>query len=282
LDNTPSSIEKPTTPQGFGLSLLGFFQGTGGAFEFTPFWLVDHPKLTADKLYKSNFPILYNLSVSAATIKTDSSTYLAGGIRTRLLQIHSKNRISMLDSIKSQLELLLSDPIDNINEIKELRTQYVSIIDEDIEKPIFTIDLAAALGAGSLSNSFNDLAVNRWAAWLSFNYRPKGDYFYITALTRYINNEKFEDYVTKADLLDLGTRVNYDISNLCVSLEYIQRLNLTENLYNEYRIALIGSYAMSENFYLTSTFGKNFSEANNIIALAGVNFGFSSNKIKAF
>src|SRR5690606_17014474 len=36
LDNTPSSIERPTTPQGFGVSVLGLFQGTGGAIEFAP------------------------------------------------------------------------------------------------------------------------------------------------------------------------------------------------------------------------------------------------------
>lgn len=52
LDKTPSSIEKPTTPQGFGVNVLGLLQGKGGAMEFSPFWLVNHPKLTAEKMYK--------------------------------------------------------------------------------------------------------------------------------------------------------------------------------------------------------------------------------------
>jgi len=117
---------------------------------------------------------------------------------------------------------------------------------------------------------------------LSFNYRPKGDDFYITALTHYINNEKFEGYLIKADLFDVGARLNYDISNFCVSLEYLQRFNLTKNIGSDYRIAVVGSYAFSDNIYFTTTFGKNFTEVNNIISLAGINFGISQKKVKAF
>jgi hypothetical protein len=48
------------------------------------------------------------------------------------------------------------------------------------------------------------------------------------------------------------------------------------------RIAVVGSYAFSDNMYITTTLGKNFSQVNNIIALAGINFGVSKTKIKAF
>jgi hypothetical protein len=282
LDKTPATIEKPTTPQGFGLSIAGFFQGSGGAIEFAPFWLLSHPKLTAEKMYRNRFPILYNLSVSVATINTDVTTFLAGGLRTRLLQIHSKNRVEKLDSVRLELETLLIDPMDNLEAIKVLRDLYVSIINEDIELPIFTIELAAAMGASSLTNSFSDLGINRRAAWLSFNYRPGGDDFYMTVLTRYIKNERFQEYNDNIDLFDIGARANYDISNFCISLEYIQRLNFTESLYADNRLALIGSYRISDSLFLTSTFGKNFTNFNNIIALAGVNFGFSKNKLKAY
>lgn len=277
LDNAPSSIERPTTPQGFGVSVLGFFQGTGGAMEFAPFWLATHPKLTAEKMYKNKFPILYNFSLSAATVKSDSSNYVAGGFRTRLFQTYGKSNIGKLDSIKAELEDALAD-LNNLEKIKKLQTDYSNLI----SKPIFTIDLAAAIGAGSVTNSFSDLELNRWAAWMSFNYRPKGNDFYITALTRYINNEKFEEYTITADLLDVGTRLNYDINKFCVSLEYLHRLNFTSKSYSDYRIAAIGSYQISENFFITSTFGKNFTDVNNIIAMAGVNFGFSRTKIKAY
>lgn len=276
LDNAPSSIERPTTPQGFGVSVLGFFQGTGGAMEFAPFWLTTHPKLTAEKMYKIRFPILYNFSISAATVKSDSSNYMAGGFRTRLFQTYGKSIIRKLDSIKAELEIALSDL--NLEKIEKLQTDYSNLI----SKPIFTIDLAAAMGAGSVTNSFSDLELNRWAVWMSFNYRPEGNDYYITALTRYINNEKFEEYTLEADLLDVGTRLNYDLNKFCVSLEYLHRLNFTSKGYSDYRIAVIGSYQIFDNFFITSTFGKNFTDVNNIIAMAGVNFGFSKTKIKAY
>ena len=276
LDNTPSAIEKPTTPQGFGLSVLGFFDGTGGAMEFAPFWLKSHPELTAEDMYNNHFPILYNLSISGVTVKSDSSHYVAGGLRTRLYQSYGKSNTVKLDSVRGEMEIALADL--DIERISELKAGYMDLI----EKPIVSIDLATAIGAGSTTNSFKDLELNRWAAWLSFNYRPNTSDFYFTVITRYISNEKFEDYSVKADLLDIGVRLNYDIARFSVSLEYLQRLNLTSDEYDDNRVAIIGSYRISDQYYLTSTLGKNFSEVDNIIALAGINFGFSKSKIKAF
>ena len=282
LDNTPASIERPTTPQGFGLSLLGFFQGTGSSMEFSPFWLTSHPELTVEKMYKNQFPILYNFSISAVTIKSDSSYYLAGGFRTRLFQIYSQYTIDKLDSIKYLLESALADLSSDTSlsllNIKKLHSDYSNFI----SKPIFTIDIASAIGSRSATNTFNELGLNLWAAWMSFNYRPKGDDFYITTLTRYKNNENFKENKVITKLLDLGSRLNYDINNICISLEYLHRVNITSKNYSDYRIAAIASYQISENFFITSTFGKNFTNINNIIALAGVNFGFSQSKINAF
>ncbi|WP_113639256.1 hypothetical protein [Nubsella zeaxanthinifaciens] len=276
LDKTPSSIQRPTTPQGFGVNVIGILQGTGGAMEVAPFWLLSHPKLTAEMMFENKFPILYNFSISVASTKSDEMNYLAGGIRTRLFQFYPESKTTKLKAVKGELENALADL--DLKKIEELQKQYAALI----EKPVFTIDMAAALAGGSTTNSFDNLTLNRWAAWLSFNFRPKGDDFYITALTRYINNEKFEDYNINANLIDLGTRLNYDINKFCISLEYLQRLNVTAKKYSDFRLAAVGSYQISENFYITSTFGKNFSGTNNIIALAGINFGFSSSKIKAY
>lgn len=281
LDKAPSSIERPTTPQGFGVSVLGLLQGTGGSIEFAPFWLTNHSKLTAEKMYKNNFPVLYNFSFSVATVKTDSSSYLAGGLRTRIYQSYNKSSPDKLDSIKHEIELALADlDTDNpdFSKIEDLQKSYSELI----SKAIFTIDIAGAIGGDSKFNSYNDLALNRWAAWLSMNWRPKGDDFYITLLARYIKNEKFDDYPSRSELLDIGTRLNYDISKFCLSLEYLQRFNLTKNSGIDYRIAVVGSYALTDNIYFTTTFGKNFSEVDNIIALAGINFGISKSKVRAF
>lgn len=279
FDETPSSIEKPTTPQGLGLNLLGLTKN-GGALEFAPFWLKDHPNLTAKDMYKTKSPVLSHFGVSVATISSDTLTFISGGIRTRLFQSYGKN-VKKLNSLKTDIENLLSSDLtddDNLKKLDSLRQKYVDIT----EKPVFNIDLAAAIGASAESNSYSELELKRWAIWTTFNFRPKGDDFYFTALARYINNEDFQGTNINADLIDVGARFNYDISKFTVSLEYVQRLNVTAEIYDDYRIAVIGSYKLSENVFVTSTFGKNFDDVNNIIALAGLNFGFSQKKVKTF
>ena len=275
LDQTPSSIEKPSTPQGLGLSLLGF-QQNGGAIEFAPFWLRDHANLTNEEMYNKKMPICENAAVSLASIKKDSSTYLAGGIRTRLFQKYSKEFIEKLDSTRKAIIDALAEG--DFSTVENLRNKYETLTGN----PVLSVDFAAAIAGGSKTNSYEDFELNRWAAWLSINCKLKGDNSYLTTLVRYINNEKYAGYDEKSDLLDVGLRMNYDMSKFSVSLEYLQRLNLTSETYDDFRVAAIGSYQISDDLYITSTFGKNFTDVNNIIALAGVNFGYSKKKLKAY
>ncbi|GCC52696.1 hypothetical protein SanaruYs_29340 [Chryseotalea sanaruensis] len=274
FDETPSSIEKPTTPQGLGLSLLGLGQN-GGALEFAPFWLVDHPNLSAKAMSDKKSPILSHFAISIASAKTDTLSYLSGGIRTRIFQSY-RSDTTELNNLRTKIEDALADS--EFDRVDSLRKLYIDIL----EKPVFTIDIAAAMGGSNTTNSFDDLELNRWAVWMTFNCRPKGDDFYFTILSRYINSEKYEETNIEADLVDIGSRLNYDISKFTVSLEYVHRMNFTTDILNDYRLAAIGSYHLAENIFLTATFGKNFSDVNNIIALAGINFGFSQKKVKAY
>lgn len=278
LDHTPSSIEKPTTPQGIALSLLGI-QDNGGALESAPYWLVNHAGLTAEKLNRMRAPILQNLSLSISSIKNDTVTFLSAGIRMRLFQYSPKSRFDKLDSLRLQIIMELSRFGDkDTAALSKLRQAYVNITD----KPVFTIDLAAAIAGHSSTNSYKDLESNRWAAWLAFSYRPQGGDFYVTALTRYINNEKYGSIKEKSDLMDLGSRLSYDFKRFSLSAEYLQRLNFTSKKYDDFRIAAIGTYKIFDEVFVTASFGKNFTSNNNIIALAGINFGFSKKKISAF
>lgn len=302
LDDAPASIERPTTPQGFGASLLGFFQGTGGAIETAPYWLANHPNLTAEDFYKKhNLTILQHLSFSAATVRSDSSQYVSGGIRTRLYQKYSDDGLMALDAKKQEIESLMlnidfvraaqlqgtEDP-EELKELKKIENQLEELdglrgeYQELLLKPVFTLDVAGAVGAGSMSKSYKDMSLSRWAIWVSLNYRPKGNDFYFTVLGRYLNNQEFEGYSDNSTLVDIGTRLNYDVKKFSASLEYLHRLDLDNSIFDDFRIAAIGSYQINDNFYLTSTFGKNFTDIENIIAMAGINFGFSQKKVNAF
>lgn len=274
FDQTPASIEKPTTPQGLGLNLLGL-GGSGGSVEFAPYWLKDHPNLTARDMNANKTPILSHFAISLASLKSDTMSFVSGGIRTRLYQSYGDN-LQKLDSLITEIVDALSNS--EFDKVDSLRKEYVAIT----EKPTFNLDLAAALGGTSFSNSYEDLGLSRWAAWLTLNWRPKGDDFYFTLLSRYINSDAFEGSSTQVDVMDFGSRLNYDISKFTISVEYIQRMNFTTELYDDYRIAAIGSYKLSQNIYLTTSIGKNFTDVDNIIALAGLNFGYSKSKVKAY
>lgn len=223
-------------------------------------------------------PLLQNLSVSLATVKSDSTNFLAGGLRTRLVQRFNDKQHEQLKKIRLELIDLLSEDLLDLGKIQKLRQEYVNIS----QRPSFSIDLASAFGAGSATNSFNDLKLQRWAVWSAFNWRPKGNDFYFTTLARYMGNDSFGEYLGKLDLIDLGVRFNYDIGKFSLSLEYLQRADLTNGNFNDNRVAAIGTYQLSDQFYLTSTLGKNFTTTNNIIALAGINFGFSQSRTKAY
>ena len=279
FDQSPSSIEKPSTPQGIALSLLNI-ESNGGGIEFAPFWLTNHPGITAEDIVKEKFPIIYNLSMSFSRVEIDQKNYNAIGLRTRLFQNYGKEQIESLKKIRNTLEndilpYVISDP-DKLNEAEELRKQYVDLS----ENPVFHIDIAAAFGGGTPDNSLKKLEINRWATWVSMNWRPKGNDFYYTLLTRYLCNQDFEEQDNR--LFDVGTRFNYDIDKLSLSVEYIQRFNLTEDTGENYRLAIVGNYEIANNIFVTSSFGNNFDDKDNLMVIAGINFGFSKNKMKAF
>lgn len=281
LDQTPSSIERPTTPQGFGASVLGVLSGSGGAMEVAPYWLTSHKDLKAEDMYKKHGEIVQNFSLSAAHVVADSVGYVAFGGRTRLFRLYGKKQTQKLDSLKNDLIKLLADIDDDssLDDIEAARQKYADLI----LKPIFTIDLAGAYAGSSPTNSYDDLQSSRWALWASLNWRPEGNDFYITVLSRYIGNNRFIGYTDGSNLIDLGTRANYDMGRFSASLEYLQRFNVNSSTgKTDNRLAAIGTYQISDKFYFTTTIGKDFSDVNNMIALAGVNFGFSQSKVTAF
>lgn len=276
-DQAPEAIERPTTPQGLGVSAINAFQ-KGGALEFSPFWLTNHPGYTASKAIKENLPVLSELSLSLAYIDQDTIGRLAIGGRTRVYQFYGTSTIHKLDSIRLLMIDVLSTNAADIDTAKlaSLSKEYSNFL-----KPAFTIDLAAAYGGSSISNSIQDLAADKWAVWISATFRPRGGDFYITGLGRY-SKALLTDIASDDQILDLGARINYEWSNFSISGEFLSRSNAQVKTESFYRYALIGAYKISENLYVTGSMGKNFEEINNLFMVGGVNFGFSESKSKVF
>lgn len=277
-DETIESIERPTTPQGLAVSGLNAFQ-EGGAFEFSPFWLFDHPEFTAARVTEKNSPLLSQLSLSIAYIDQDSFGSIALGAKTRVFQMYNHSMNVTLDSILNQIYILLSGPLDSLdtNKIAKLRDAY----NATMEHPLVSIDIAAAFGGSSISNSIETLNSDKWGIWVSASFRPKENNFYITALTRLSQNIISIDY-GQDFIFDFGGRANYEFGDLTVSTEILLRYytNCKINSYDRY--AIIGSFKLTEGIYFTGSIGKNFDVANNLFALGGITFGISKNSKNMF
>lgn len=285
FDDTPSSIEKPSSPKALGISLLGL-QNEGGAIEIAPYWLKDRSEVTAEEIFnKKNLqkekkggmynPLLANLGISITAINNDSITKLAFGIRTRLIQNFNDDDVKKLNTLKKEIEDLLSETKLDLEAIENKRKEY----SDRIAAPIFSLDLAGAFGGESNNNSFQDLSLNRWAFWVSGHFRLASNNLFLTALTRYVNSETQNGVDFDADLIDFGLRLSKDYKSLSISLEYLQRLNISSNDFGNNRFAAIGSYKIADGIYLTSTIGKNFDELENIILVGGLTFGISQKRL---
>jgi hypothetical protein len=162
----------------------------------------------------------------------------------------------------------------------EIRNRYQALT----EAPILTIDIAAAIAGktnkASLESLFNDAILSRWGIWTTVNYRPKAKDFYATLLARMLGNPSFSTYDDSSNLYDFGFKLNYDIGRFNLSCEYLGRIQWAAQTETYHRFALVANCLLMNNMYLNASIGKNFVGSNKLIALAGINFGISKDKLK--
>lgn len=275
-DETPEAIERPSTPQGFAVTVLNFFQ-TGGAFELSPFWIADHNSIRASKLTEMKMPILSQLSISAANINQDTIGHVGVGAKTRVFQLYSKTQRDSLNYYLKEIPKVLAAQPQDIDTVKldKLKTRYAEVAGN----PVLVFDIAGAYGGTTKTNSYRDLQSDKWGVWISGAFRPKGDAFYISGLMRLSQNIA-EGLEPKEVILDYGARLNYDFNRLTISGEYLSRSYSSTTISNYSRYALIGSYKITEGVFFTGSLGKNFEETNNLFVIGGVNLGISKSKMK--
>src|SRR5687767_1712300 len=93
-DKAPASIEKPTTPRAFRVSLLNLLQGS--AIEATPFWFSNKPDLEYSDWIRKKSLFIETLNISAASYKTDSNSHLSLGLRSQVIRIYSQGQLAKL------------------------------------------------------------------------------------------------------------------------------------------------------------------------------------------
>src|SRR5688500_1139505 len=104
-DKSPSSVDKPSTPRAFAISLVNLWQG--GAAEVTTFWLASKPRYTLEQWYKKKLTAIEAFNVSVATFKTDTSTLVGAGFRSQVVRIYSSKSKAALAAQEDSIKLLL-------------------------------------------------------------------------------------------------------------------------------------------------------------------------------
>lgn len=276
-DKAPSAVDKPTTPRAFAISLYSLQQG--GAVQATPFWFFQHPKLNQKKFVTKLAPILETFNLSVATFKTDTSSNLSLGFKTHLLRIYSKKNKHFTLDLDQKASVIITT-LDSSNEEK-IRQELKKLADEiakSVSKPLLRIEFAFAYLGSSNNNSFKSLAASKAGAWLNASLSPYKSNFIITGLTRFSWAIGAEPKVGQDSIFwDYGLSLAYQNKKFDFSLEFLNRQDFSQKQ-NYNRLAFVINYEVSDEITLVSSFGRNFTDVNNIFTVLGAKFGISNKR----
>jgi len=272
-DKSPSSVDKPTTPRAFAVSLINLAQG--GALEVTPYWLKSKPNYTYTDWVKRKFTMLETFNISVASYKTNNTFTVAPGLRTQILRIFSKKSKDSLLKAEAELSFLLGAHVLDTAKINQKRDELRKIQ----VKGLFALEVAGAILGSSTDNSFKKMDLQKSGVWANVRWDPSDAPLSVVGLGRYswagskLNNK------SDSTFLDLGVSLSYVGRKIDLSAEYVSRKDYQAN--KRYgRVAVVLNYLLSENIILVASTGKNFSNVNDIIAVFGVKFGVSTQKAK--
>lgn len=280
LDKAPASIEKPTDPKAFGITVLNAVKKSEGAVDITPFWLWDHPKLDFWKSINNKTPFLQTLNVSAAGSQSDTGSFLSLGIRGHLFRIYSERQLKAIDGKLRELESVLSLTAEELDEaqVRQVGKELSALRSQ----PTFSLELAAAMAGYSPGNRFATLGNYRYGAWLNARWQPGWKApLSLVGVARYTRAPGGNEVsVSDSAFLDFGLGLSYANERFDIQFEYVKRRDVSNNMSYE-RSALISNYRVFDNLYLVGTLGKNFNNVEDILVLFGVKFGVSREKVKA-
>lgn len=268
-DKAPLSVEKPTTPRALGFNMLNLLDG--GAVEVAPYWLADRSQKHIEDWLGKSFTALETFSLSIASYRENDVYGIAPGIRSKLFRVYLEKK--EIRQVVEDIQALLGE-----DEIDEDAIQ--KKLDKFYHASEFSVDVAAAMLGTTKDYSFKQLGAAKYAAWLNISYSlPRQIPVTGTALVRYTKSLSGTGMVPDTTLLDVGLSINYINKKFSLTGEYVYRMDI-ENHFDNSRLAIACNYAISENLFIVGSFGKNFTEVNNIIAILGLNVGLSRQKVR--
>jgi len=276
-DKAPASVEKPSTPKAFGVSLLNLWEG--GAVEATPFWFTNKPLYTYEEWIKKKITIVETFNISAATFRLDSTSALSIGFRTQIFRIYDKTQRDRIlakeqDIITALTTRTSSGGID-LGKVEEESNK----LDKMEAKGFVALELAGAILGSSQTNSFKGLASNKSGVWANFRWSPANSILDFVALGRYSWTNNADPVSTNdSAFFDYGIAANYESRAFNVAFEYVNRRDFAAHK-NYDRLSFSATYQLNKNLALVASFGKNFDKVDNIITVFGINVGIGNQKV---
>jgi hypothetical protein len=301
LGVAPTVVARPTTPRAVGIALVSANSDSSGngfprnlALEVAPYWLSNRPALTfAQYDHPSVWQSLQQtLSVSVATkngvANTANETPSIGALGLRaswtigasspleqqvLAAYHAKAKTFLLQATR---------PTDA--EVSIALRPFVMAMREAMKQGRWIVEAAAASSAMFPNNNLDQAETQKNAIWITPSYRFERSGFNPTTgmlteaptidfvtVFRYSEDRTITD-ATGRNNIDTGARVLWESSTIGVSVEHVERFGDGKHTR---RTSILGEYKLSDNLYLSATFGRNFAGENpggNLIALFGINF----------
>ncbi len=271
-DKAPASIEKPTTPRAFGVSLLNLLQGS--AIEATPFWFSNKPDLEYSDWIRKKSLFIETLNFSAASYKTDSNSQLSLGLKSQVIRIYSKAQLGKLQQQEDKIIELLVTKDDNGN----LDLPAIAKAHDQLEKiqnrGMFSVEMAGAYLGHSSTFTFKDLQSNKAGLWSNIRWSPANSQLDFVALARYAWSV---NAAIDSTYFDYGLSLNYETKKFNVAIEYINRRNYTADN-STHRFALLANYQLNDHLAIVGSMGKNFDTENTVFTLFGLNISLASPK----
>ena len=292
LGVAPTAVERPTTPRAVGLALISANSDTSGnglprnlALEVAPYWLSERPALTFAEYDHPSFwqSLRQTASISVATrngtATATNETPSLGGIGLRAswtLGESSPLEQQVLAAYHAKAKTFLLLPIRPTDaEASAALRPFVLAMREAMKQGRWIVEAAAASSALFPNNDLNQSETQKNAVWITPSYRFQRSTFDVptidfVSVLRYMEDRTV---TTGRNAVDAGARLLWESDTIAVSAEHIERFG---NARHTRRTSILGEYKVTDNIYVSATFGRNFDGENNgkgnLLALFGINF----------
>jgi hypothetical protein len=309
----PTSVERPTTPRAFALSLLSPATEPGAgllpedyAAEVAPYWMAPQRQLTWDEYFNPSplQSILQTFSVSLAThtfSETDTTTGIGIGVRLTPFPGHSSSTADSLAgalavSQRARLPLLRArrratspDQIAEIDSALSVNAAASQGIAQQLqandERVGLRLQLAGATAAFYPGNDFQAGKIGSVGVWSTLGYRLERPGMDLLALGRYLRTEEG----ATQDVWDVGGRAVLLANRFSASMEWVARSASDAGgtgpagepaLDSGNRVVGMFEYRATGDLFVSFSFGQDYPREGEVgqplVAILGGQFNFGS------